>query len=382
VISISDINPTQLRDFAKTLGWTQVARDFARGFFVMRNPGFVDRELTFPTGNDVADFDSAITSVVEKLAYLHKLTIEKVLTGAIEVTQDVVRYRIHGTRVRDTEIPLTFARQVLAAAELIILSSAATVVNPRLHHPRLATVEAQEMLGTAKLGQTEEGSFVVKVSCGLHAIERTVENGGRRLPLVRAATLAAHQSVSRLVEAIERDAVEDMTNDLLRANAPNVSANLCEALTRLHDDLLDNAVDVSFSLAQSDAALAATLLPPVRIQREYFPVIEEVRKELRSVEGPQNDIFMGSVEALQGVIDQDGRRSGDVILSLFVEGEPVRARASLNADQYQVADRAHMTNGAYIFVQGTLHGGRQPRALTDVDLFQQAEPNQQPPAGD
>jgi 5-carboxymethyl-2-hydroxymuconate isomerase len=60
-----------------------------------------------------------------------------------------------------------------------------------------------------------------------------------------------------------------------------------------------------------------------------------------------------------------------VILSLLTsDGEQVRARASLNADQYDQADKAHMKDGAFVKVKGKLHPGRQPRHLSDIQSFE------------
>ena len=77
------------------------------------------------------------------------------------------------------------------------------------------------------------------------------------------------------------------------------------------------------------------------------------------------------MERLDGEMGSDGRRAGEVILSLFTsESEIVRVRANLNAEQYAQADEAHMTEGAFVKVVGKLHPGRQPRQLSDIKSFE------------
>ena len=51
--------------------------------------------------------------------------------------------------------------------------------------------------------------------------------------------------------------------------------------------------------------------------------------------------LIGTVEQLAGAVGGDGRRSGEVVFSLLKDGEQVRVRASLDAEQYQTAMRAH-----------------------------------------
>ena len=92
---------------------------------------------------------------------------------------------------------------------------------------------------------------------------------------------------------------------------------------------------------------------------------------LRSNEQHLEDVFPGTVERLDGEMGADGKRAGEVILSLLTpDGEQVRARASLTALEYEQADKAHMTDGAYIKVTGKLHPGRQPRQLSDIKSFE------------
>ena len=101
-----------------------------------------------------------------------------------------------------------------------------------------------------------------------------------------------------------------------------------------------------------------------------FSRIEEVRRELRSTEKDQQDTFIGTVERLDGEMTGSGRRSGEVILALLVDGESVRTRTSLDPEEHEKADKAHMTDGSYVQITGRLRSGRQPRLLTNVSSFE------------
>lgn len=80
---------------------------------------------------------------------------------------------------------------------------------------------------------------------------------------------------------------------------------------------------------------------------------------------------MATVERLAGEIDNDGRRSGEVILNLYQgEDEIIRVKTQLDANRYVEADKAHMTSGAFLRIRGKLHQGNQPRNLTDISLFE------------
>ncbi|HVG49924.1 MAG TPA: hypothetical protein VM899_17510, partial [Rubellimicrobium sp.] len=111
---------------------------------------------------------------------------------------------------------------------------------------------------------------------------------------------------------------------------------------------------------------------PVRLSSEYAPEIGEIAKILREDRPTEIEQFVGTVERLDGDIGSDGRRFGNIVLALLLseEGESVRARVSLNADQYAIADEAHMRAGAYVRVEGKLLVGRQPRQLVELKRFE------------
>jgi|KBSSwiStaDraftv2_1062776.scaffolds.fasta_scaffold86499_3 hypothetical protein len=213
----------------------------------------------------------------------------------------------------------------------------------------------------------KHSSFVLKVSCPFDV--RCF--GEQDVPFARQTMLTIDRALRQLVSAIEADSLQEFVEDAKRDREPAVSSNLCEALTRLYDEELRNSLDVSVAWS----ALSPVSQPtsePIRIQRDYFQRIEEVRRALRDTGEPVEDIFVGTVEQLNGDMGNDGRRAGQVMLALLLpEGEEViRANTNLNADQYEIADQAHMTDGAYVMIMGRLHPGRQPRLITNVSHFQ------------
>ena len=114
----------------------------------------------------------------------------------------------------------------------------------------------------------------------------------------------------------------------------------------------------------------------VRLERGYFSRIDDVRRELRNSErqSKKKEVFAATVEHLAGEIDENGERSGTLILNLMLDDEIINAKTELNAAQYRDADVAHMTKGAFISVKGQLHPGNKPRNLTDVSTFELIKP--------
>ncbi len=321
----------------------------------------------------VSDYDEIVTRIAEKLAYFEGISVEQVLGNLLEVRDDILRLRIITDRNGGVDsLPLAFATTAIAATQQLMLSAASTVLYPRRHHPRLSRAEALQFLDAARFQHTEHGSFTLKVSCAFDALDVPGLFGPDEMPFARQTMVTVDRAIRQLVGAIEEDTLEDYIEDIENAEAPIVSSNLCDALSRMQDEVLRNSLEVSVAWSPLRPEPQAPLREPLRIQRDYFARIEEVGRALRITGEAVEDAFVGTVEQLNGDMNQEGRRAGQVILNLLLsEGEVVRAQADLTPEQYEIADRVHMTDGTYVIVLGRLNQGRQPRRLTDIIAFEE-----------
>lgn len=367
------VTPLDLRDFAKSLGWEMLSEALADRLYVLRNPAFPRRQLVFPMDMTAPDYAETTGLVFEKLAEMLGIPPRSLLNRALAINDDTLRFRVFDNHGTDHTLPLGFAALLVSGAQQLLKASACTVMRPRPHHPRLTLTEALQLIDKTRFGHTEPGSFVLRVSCPVHAldVQSTLALNETCLPFVRRVTLTLKRGMEQLIRAIEADTLDALVADLKRAPEPLLSSNFCEALTQFYDESLENSLDVFFDWSAKEAVDERDRLTrPLRFQRDYFGRIEEIRRELRASEGHIKDTYIGTVERLNGEMGEDGKRAGEVILALLLkEGESVRARVVLTADQYADADRAHMTEGAYVQVSGKLQPGRQPRQLSEISRF-------------
>jgi len=367
----ASLGPTSLRDFLKASGWTVIEEALQDRLYAFRNPQFTRRNLVFPMDSDAPDYAEAVDIALAKLAEMTGLAPEKLFARVQSSGDDVVRMRIYSYG-DDNALPLSFAASLVQNAAKVLKSAACTVVRPRVHHPKLSLSDANALVDNARFGHTEEGSFILRVACPIHAVQGTLGSEDGPVPFVRRVTLSMQRALALLMSAIETDRLEGMVDELKTSPNPLLSANLCEAIAGMHDEALGNSLEVSVDWSALYPVHDSALWRPVRIQRDYFARIEEVYQELRSVTQAAEGQFFGTVEALNGTMDEaDGRRSGEVILSLLLpeEGEVIRVKVVLSTDDYSKADRAHMTNKAVVRISGRLLPGRQPRWLTDASDF-------------
>ena len=368
------ISPIDLRDFIKAKGWTLRPEGITDRLYVLPNAHFPHRQLVFPMDIAAPDYAESIQRVIEKLSEIIGERPPLLLSRIQTLRDDALRFRVFTEPGGDGSLPLGFASTLVMGAQQLLKVAACSILRPRLHHPRLALTESLQLIEKSKFGQTEAGSFILKVSCPVHAldVQGTIPFNENSLPFVRQVTLFLKRSIEQLICAIEADTLNALVDTLKQAPAPLISSNLCEAVTQFHDEGLDNSLDIDIDWSVLEPITEKDRLKkPLRIQRDYFGRIEDVRRELRSSSSHDKDTFIGTVEHLAGDMGEDGQRTGEVILALLLrEGESIRARVTLSAEQYKKADQAHMTEGAYVQATGKLHQGRQPRAMTELSQFE------------
>lgn len=368
------IPATDLRDYSKLLGWNFISDALRDKLFVANNPRFARRQINFPIESTAPDYAQSIELAVSKIAELHGKTISTVISEIQELKDDTLRFRVFDTRNEDSFIPLSYAVSAINGAKELFVSAACSVLKPQAHHPRMNRSEALELIEKSRFRHTEKGSFILKVSSPLKAVDVQADLfSDMNMPFARQTTLTINKALDQLVTAIQADTLTQLVDEIKAGSNPYISSNLCKAVTNFQEQHEDFDLWVDFSFAGSLALPAGVnIVKEVRVQKDYFTRIDDVRRELRNYEQQKKkeDVFMATVEHLAGEIGEDGNRSGDVILNLYQEDEIIKAKTSLDSTQYIQADRAHMTHGAYIKIKGKLHPGNQPRNLTDVSLFE------------
>jgi hypothetical protein len=288
--------------------------------------------------------------------------------------EDTLRFRVIDTRNEESFIPLSYAVSAINGAKELFVSAACSVLKPQAHHPRMNRSEALELIEKSRFRHTEKGSFILKVSSPLKAVDIQANLfSDDTMPFVRQTTLTINKGLNDLVMAIQADTLTILVDEIKKGSNPFVSSNLCKAIANFQEQNDDFDLWVDFNFAGSLALPSnLTIAKEIKVQKDYFSRIDDVRRELRNTEQSKKkeDVFMATVEHLAGEIDGDGLRSGEIILNLYQEDEIIKAKTTLNSGQYKEADRAHMTSGAYLKIKGKLHPGNQPRNLTDVALFE------------
>lgn len=191
----------------------------------------------------------------------------------------------------------------------------------------------------ARLGQTEHGSYVLTilspVSPQLNAYSDTElfpED-----PFQRQVIRTLAQSVDLTVQAAEQSVSSSNFEPFQSAVTKGVSANLCEAISRLFK--VGNTMTVSFSVSWAQNRPEPVGYPTrIRINREVVPVIEEAARIFRAHDSLDGYLVQGSVIKLERAANEG---EGRVTVMAKVEDNWRKVVITLPPAEYERALKAH-----------------------------------------
>lgn len=379
---IQMIRPTFARDYIIAKGWRRVQTK-SREYALFERPTADLVQLLVPQEPQASDYTERILDVAERLSEIENRSLTAILRDMLRPGSDCLHFRRVSESTSSGVMSLRDGVGLLGGIRRLLEAAACGVVDPQRFFKRLHRAEARQFLDGCLLEQTGFGSYEMNVSCPLNAMgpegssQMMLLPEATETPFVRKVTSYIMRASCSIAESIESDSTNELVDRIGEAAQesqsfvlPLVNANFCDALLDIHgaDEISDLYLSSSW----------APKLPPahgmtdrVRFRPEYAEKIEQISLQLKPVSSGGEIInVIASVEALRGDIADSGRREGIVDLLVFDKesDELVPASVRLNADDYIVADRAHM-EGGYVKVRGILTRGRRKHTITDVESF-------------
>lgn len=349
---LRQVAPASLRAYAEVLGWRQTGI-YGRGNAVFEKEGAAN--IVIPKSQRLDDYAFAVHSILEIWARDEDREEVAVLRDLFQVDRDIIRIRAPRAE-DDGSIAIEAGVSLFHNSREMLIAAACAAREPKRSYRTGSHKEAQDYIGSVRLGQTEQGSYVITLlspvpgpkddETPLVAADATFQPFERRVTSTLASSLeAAHQMARDTLQSGRVSTFEETIS-------AGVNANLCDALASLIEQ--GQGVDVS-------VAWAPTMPMPgkhsrVRFMHREADALREGAAYLRSSEPQDVDRLEGYVSALGR--DQD-RKDGHITLKAFVEGKLVSVKLGLSSLIYERALEAH-ANRKSITVAGRLekHGQR------------------------
>ena len=330
--ALLEVSPGALSAYARTSGWTK-SEEYGDHSDVYAADGLP--EIILPRHQRLGDYASVVWKLIRIFAKVAETDELGLYRDLVTADRDVVRVRT--PEAKAGSVSVGDGVTLMHAARDMVLAAACSLGKPRAVYRTGANRTATEYLKRVRLGQTEQGSYVVTLLGPVVPPAMQLEFDSKwpeeHDPIERGVTRRLFEGLVAAREATEKTVRGD-TDAFGKAVDRGVSANLCEALAGVMEPF--KAIDVTLSWARTRPARRARDV--VRFADSDVPILREAARSFRSRE-PQPDVTLfGFVRMLK----RDPEESdGTVTLRTYFEGTERSMRAVLRQSDYRRAIQAH-----------------------------------------
>ena len=347
------VSPAALAAYARSAGWRKT-ESYGEHSDVYTADG--KPEVILPRTGRLGDYSRVVSQLVgifARVAEREELALYRELATA---DRDVVRVR--ATESDDGSVTLNDGVDLIGGARDLVLSAACSLREAQPVYRAGANREAADLLRRMRLGQTDQGSFVVTL---LTPVVPPLmpsffpDPDDRNAPIERRMTRRLVEAVTAARQATERaTAGEDSAFEQTVANG--VSANLCEALVRIIEPFPTLDVGVSWARTRP-VSITGTV---ARFGRADAALLREAARSLRE-RAPRPDMRLhGFVRRLKRGETED---DGTIRLATDIDGQPQSVVAVLEQADYERAVQAHKDRALVVLAGDLERAGERWRLL-------------------
>ncbi len=347
------VSPAALSAYARASGWKrQDAYRVHSDVYV----GEARPEIIVPRTERLGDYASVVAMLIDTFASVADEDALTVYRDLVTADRDIVRVR--AAESDDGSVGLDDGVNLVSGARDLLLSAACSIREPQPVYRPGANREAAELLKQMRLGQTDQGSFVVTlltpvVPPPMPALFSDPDDGNA--PIERRTTRRLVEAVTAARRATERAAAGD-DGAFEETVSSGVSANLCEALVRIIEPFPTLDVGVSWARTRP-MAIQGTV---VRFGRADAALLREAANSLRE-RAPRPDVRLhGFVRLLKrGEAEDDGT----IRLATDIDGKQQSVVAVLGRADYDRAVQAHKDRALVVLAGDLERAGQRWRLL-------------------
>jgi len=331
------------------------------------------KQIIIPQSNNYELYASDLLLAVSWLEKEEKRDAVSILGQMMTPDADILRYRIQSPQAASGTLMLASVQTLISSVVSSLSAAICDVYSPgQAHHRMIKTKEVKRLLEKAQFGQTEHGSFVVKMVAPLDNLDggyppfSMMNDAG-----VRQGVVHLLKSVAQVVKAIEKGTTKQFIKK--GCAAPPFSNNLINSIA---DMQLWEDANIEISVEWAPTLLPERGVPSsVSVPANYFDEIEKICRGFapKDSENPV-EFFSGFVIELCGENNEAGQKYGDVIVQLTrSDGESFPAAVFLPEVQHQDAIKSYKDN-LPVYLSGKLirEGGRK-RRIRDLGFFNVCE---------
>ena len=287
-----------------------------------------------PLLTEFGDFADRMAEMLHTLERCEQRNQLAIYSDILTVSTDVIRVGVLSDASSGGSIPLEEGPTLVQSSRDMLRAAACSASAPKPAWLRRRPEAADDYMRRTQLGQTEHGSFVLRI---LSKVPPAIEGDLFEDPFERQVTKKLADGLDQARVAAQAGAVLRPQSELMNAVGKGLSFNLCDSLATLGSagGNTERQVDVAISWA-------AVRRPPsdtpahFRFTRDSFAYIRAVGRQLRYIE-PQEDF---EIEGHVVRLDQSQQAEKIAVRAVF-DGQPRHVRIELPVEFRPDAIRAY-----------------------------------------
>ena len=333
--ALRSITPAALIAYALSEGWTK-AESFGEHSDVYQRPG--SSELILPGTDSLGDYPQVVSSILQILSQEESRDELQLFRDLVGADRDVIRVRAPEA-AEDGSVSVDAGVELVSQAREMLLSAACAAKDPRAAYRAGKVKDAASYMDRVRLGQTEQGSFIVTLLAPVPPALDLLGQGAlwpfeSDEPFDRKVTRTLAKALDASRQAAESAVRGNGMMAFQEAVSSGVSANLCDALATLIEN--GNGLEVSLTWARTRPTPEKRKV--VKFPESEGEIYREAASRFRTLEPRPDETLNAFVVALDR---QQDDHEGRVSLKTFLDGQPVSVRAALPNEMYHRALEAH-----------------------------------------
>lgn len=350
--------------FLLKLGWKQ-ANNLNDYYNVWHSP-IIDgnqEELVVPITNEVFRLERDLNNIIKTLMTFYDKKEYQILDDFENSVKDQVKFRVKSEMTEDGYIPLVEGVRLLENTKEMLIASFLSISNKKKNYTGPHPENVNEAISNIKMGQTEEGSFIINI----YLPNDYYEDGQPSLleeesdSFTRKALTVMEQASTELISKAKT--FEEQHNDLSvfdDSYLQGVSSNFCSAISEISSN---GKNDVEIEIILNDTIDAKEDIRKIEIKKEIIPIINNVKEYYKQDLTTENFVLIGHVTKLHQEVDDS---EGDITLTCEIAGKLKKVKLDLNETFYTIAQEAHR-NKSYLRCVGTLKISGRVTTLTNIE---------------
>ena len=363
------VSPLNAQKYLLAKKWKLVIKNPRQDILLFNHRSDKFKQIIIPKSNDYELYSSDLLRAVSLLAQEEQRDAAAILGQMTMPDADILRYRIRSPQADTGTLTLSSIQTLISSVIASLSAAVCDVFSPgKLHHGVTKTKPVKKLLEKAQFGQTEHGSYVVKVIAPLDNLEEThpsfqeTSDGGTRLGIEHLM-----KSLTQVVKTVERGNTKQFIKRGLAS--PPFSDNLINAIV---DMQLWQDADIEISSEWAPVLPPEKKIPStVFIPSNYFDDIAKIGQGFapKISESPV-EFFSGFVIELCGETDDKSLKYGDVVVQLTrSDGESFPATVFLSQTAHQNAIKAYENNLPIHFSGRLIRESGRKKRVRDVGFF-------------